>query len=1374
MGNTLSLGNSIFKKTGDNEYTLQQSIHYGQEYNIEEHTYDANFNVISTTGVNKTVDRLEFKSTNISDNIVIDGNGFVIDVSLFEGDYYGMFANTSDHTVTIKNLGIVGTANVIMFNSYFFNQNSKNVIIDNCFVDGELNNAFTAGFSVNPNEITIKNSFSKCKLNNNYTSGFITLSVWENCEIDTCYFAGEFSGKSLTTGFIFVLDFDYGNINLKNSFSICNLKYVYQSAMILMSNYNLGNEINIENCYSTAIWDPDYEYLVHENTSGVLYVYGYGSDNHNIKIKCCYTLNQNTSLQGSTGIKKIFNYSVFPEGKSDQLTDMTVKFSNNYISHLDETNGTNGLNDIQLLLDASSQSIIDTLLPNTDNPDISSSYIIDVNSTDVNITANPIGGFFRFFPMLRNFRINPDADGQISNWNWNVNMYQNMNSEPRQTIFLNTSMPYKKYLDNSTFVDANFEGIAKDDFNTENSVLTLVQNLDEEIKEKDELRYRMNINVITELSYHEIYGYTYGFNDTNTVFISLYTPPLQETKASNASPEILKEYHLTYELVGDIDKKMQGRYEIYIQEGYEAAFVHSTNLDGKYDIKYNYSGSSISYYDTVLNQKDADGNTVSSSIKFCSGVVYLNILGDFGNIDIYLRKKDATYSSLGKFVYSSDTVKLNNHIENKIYTITHYASLPIENIMDSSQNKVDQGLQQITLTLFRDFLKSVKSRGIDTYIEVIDSLHKTRTLVNNDFPEGVEYSLLDIILDIFPQQFTIYKYTKSQIIQESFRDSDITEKQKYYLQDLTRIYNQHYRVGKYIDNIYYNVNLKSSIKTKLQSSMNDDDFVKNNNIYKDNNYDNIDDIDELASYSEKLKLFESLNDRELNEYLKRVNTENIPNLLTYYPPVPESELDVVLDKHIADVPEKVRYDNYNPNYIFIDDVSNILQQYKDRVGVSNSGVISSISNTNLSTDTDIQDLFTNSTLKIQTISKNGQYYCTYLIDSNGDNKLYVFKNDTTTINGGDYINLDARDISSEISINNLPQADNIERIIVSNTGKQVLLYTNSQLFLSVFELVTGTKEWTTYATYELGDFHSDIQTTFNTNSVGLVHLNRDGSKMYIVNHNLDRLYIVKLDTDNNIGGVYAIQDMYGATDNIYAIDDIMNRVFYIYNSDGIEYYDISGINISGTPYNSSYRTLTNWYTTYPIKTFIVENGYFIGITKENQGINKIVIIDITEQVNKGEQNLNEEKLVQLNDLNIESNKFLESYDLIQTKPVNVDAILDDSDSNNKILYFTLGFQSYDGTNKKYGYQTVYKYNVSNNTFSTETVTANEKTLVSVKGDANEKVGIRTSIGYDSSSENLFMQILKNDPVSNNSKLSELIRYNTLGTTKIVKIPDSFS
>lgn len=1361
MSNTLSLGNSIFKKTGDNEYTLQQSISYGESYNIYEHIYDANYDVTSTTtSVYKTVDRIEFDS-NLTDNIVIDGNGFVIDVSLFKGNYYGMFSNTSEYTITIKNLGIVGTANVISFNSYFFKQNSKNITIDNCFVDGELYNEYTAGFASYCTDITIKNSFSKCNLNASYTSGFIYHDMnFGTDTINNSYFAGKLNIMS-TSGLVFS-NSNISKIDINNCFSLCELTKKHQSALVnIFFNHNFnGSKIVIKNSYSTAIWNPG-DSSTQENTSGILNVLHNFASANQIIIENCYTLNQNSNLNNNNGKKKIFNYII---------SIVEPILNNNYISHLD---GTSDLSNVQLLLDASSQSVIDTLLPNAENLDISSSYMIDTNSTDTNVTTNPISGFLRFFPVLRNFRINPDADTQTSNWNWNVNMYQNMNSEPRQSIFLSSSKPYKKYLDNSTFVDANFQGITKYNFDTNKSVLTLVQNLDEEIKEKDELRYRMNINVVTELSGHQIYGYPYGFNDTNAVFISLYTPQLQQAKVSNSSEEILKEYHLIYELVGDINQKMQGRYEIYIQEGYEAALVHSTNLNGKDDDNYNYSGFSISYYNTILNQKDADGNTISSSIKFCSGIVYLNILGNFNEIDIYLRKKDETYSSLGKFVYSNDTAKLNNHIENKIYTITHYASLPIENIVDSSQNKVDQGLQQITLTLFRDFLKSIKSRGIDTYIEVIDSLHKTRILVNNDFPEGVEYSLLDTILDIFPQQFIVYKYTKSQIIQESFRDSDISEKQKYYLQDLTRIYSQYYRVGKYIDNIYYNVKLKSNIITNLESSMNDDEFVGKNNIYRDISFTNINDIDELASYSEKLKLFEALKDKELNEYLKRVNTENIPNLLTYYPPVPESELNVVLDKHIADVPEKVRYDNYNPNYVFIDDVSNILQQYKARVDVSNNGVITKIIRTKISTESDIQNLFTNSTLKIQTISKNGQYYCTYLIDNNGDNKLYVFKNNTTANDDGDYINLDATDISSEIQITNLPSADNIEKIIVSNTGKQVLLYTNSQLFLSVFELVNGTKEWTNY---ELSDFSNNIQNTFNQDNVGLVHLNRDGTKMYIVNHSSNDLYIVQLDTDYNIRGVYATQNMYEATDNIYAIDDEMNRVFYIYNLEGIEYYDISGI--SGSQDKYKWRTLKGWVQTYPIKRFIVENGYFIGITKENQGINNIVIIDITKQLNIFYNVLDVNNLVRLNDLNIESNQFLESYDLIQTKPVNIDAILDDSDTSNKILYFTLGFPSYDGTNKKYGYQTVYIYNVSNNTFTTEddTVNVKEKTLVSVKGKANEKVGIRTSIGYDGSSKNLFVQILKNDPDSNNSKLSELVRYNVniSDANKIVKIPNSFS
>ena len=85
-------------------------------------------------------------------------------------------------------------------------------------------------------------------------------------------------------------------------------------------------------------------------------------------------------------------------------------------------------------------------------------------------------------------------------------------------MYKKTPNSYKNLLVNSTFVDADFEGISSDDYSTNNTVLSLVQNLDSELKTKKDLKYRSNVSLIKELKDFSEYGYDYKYNETKLAF----------------------------------------------------------------------------------------------------------------------------------------------------------------------------------------------------------------------------------------------------------------------------------------------------------------------------------------------------------------------------------------------------------------------------------------------------------------------------------------------------------------------------------------------------------------------------------------------------------------------------------------------------------------------------------------------------------------------------------------------------------------------------------------------------------------------------------------------------------------------------------------
>lgn len=1396
----------IIQKSG-NTYTLLRNIKIGEPINSN----SGNLYEKMTYFVFEASDALDSDNNNTGE-IIFDGNGFVMDVSErdsygYSDGYEGMFNSpfaVGGANLTIKNLGIVGTTNVKSNNAYFMHSESSvsyNVTIDNCFVDGELNNIYTSGFSSTTVGINIYNSFSKCTLNARYCGGFIyDGDTSGSIVIKNSYFAGKMTEQE-DSGLIHIRSLK-NPITVEDCFSLCELTYQYQSSLVYVE-YQY-QQITIKNCYSDSLWNVN----VHPNFSDIerLKSYNYFSsailyvneihNNSTTTIENCYCLTQNDSINSSFGRCKLFN-------SRDSFHLVSIS-TNNYISHIEED--YTDVANVELLLDASSQTIIDTLLPNNSLIDASSSYLIDINTENTTITENSIPGFLRFFPVLRNFRITPSDANLSANWNWQPRFYQNMNSEPRQDIFLTSGTPYASYLDNSTFVDADFLNINKSIFpevgNT--SSLTLVQNLDSSIREIEPMNYRVDIRVVTELSGSQLYGYTYKFNTTDTVIVAIFSTITGTTVATTTSANVLNEYHLSYQLVGDDVNK--GRYEIHIPGGYEIGLVHSTNDNGKDDDNFKYSGNSDgTTYTTRLNQTKTNGDPIDADIVFYSGIIYLDILGDFGSIDIFIRdnNNNAFHNSLSKFIYGDTKELLNNHIKNKIYTITYYGTeelIAYTDGSDLSKNRVSIGNQQIMLVLLNDFFTSIKKRGIDTYVKVIDVIHKTRTLVNTDLPNGVDYSILDILLNKFPQEFLVYKYTQNQIIQESFRDSDIGEREKYYLNDLLRIYNDYYRIGKYTDAIVYDTSIQNSLKTKLEETtmMNHPDFVGLENIYSNLSY-NINNVDELVTFNEKIKVYESLKDEQLLKFLKRTNSNNIPNLLTFYPPKKDSELEVILDRTIAEVPPKTRYENYSANYVFVNDVSNILSEYNLR----KSAVVFDIDDKNFSSVTDfvqdtvgttIQTIFTNSTIKVQATSKNGQYYFAYIYNNinNGNSSFYLFQTYNDSANN-EFKLIMPTGISYEIPFNDkngdsitVPNMDDIKKVTVSDDGKTILLQTSTDIYISKFDTTDNPNTWVTCTS---NDFHSTVTNNLATSFYnGLCHLKQDGSELYIVGIvNIKIFFIgstiipllypifvskffrIKLNSIANIEGTPDLTlEFFSSKNNVYRYDEVENRILYLNSSNNnrINYYYVGSltgkIELENSDFLGIYFITNNqlvYYRDYNnqsniIQDIHIEDKYILGIT-ESGNENRVFLFDLSgTNASDGSRKFYSNEVNEL-PINITGDNILTSYSLVSSSN-NIDLVFD---SNNNELYFTLGFSRYDTAQTLYGYQTVYKYNINSETFSINDTSgkSNENTILSIKGKAGELLGSRVQLGFDPTSKYTFIHTV-NNITGNSTKENELIIY----------------
>lgn len=1395
----------IIQKSG-NTYTLLRNIKIGEP--IIRSNSGSRYEKM-TYFVFEASDALD-SDNNDTGEIIFDGNGFVMDVSErdsygYSDGYEGMFNSpVVGANLTIKNLGIVGTTNVKSNNAYFMHSESEssvsyNVTIDNCFVDGELNNINTSGFASNCKNVNIYNSFSKCTLNARYCGGFIyDENTNGSIVIKNSYFAGKMTERE-NGGLVSIRSLN-SPITVEDCFSLCELTYQYQSSLVYID-YQY-QPITIKNCYSDSLWNVN----VHPNFSGIerwksynyyssAILFVYQIYNLITTIENCYCLTQNNSIHSSLGRCKLFN----------SYYHLVSISSNNYISHIDKD--YTDVANVELLLDASSQTIIDTLLPNNSLTDASSSYLIDINTEDTTITENSIPGFLRFFPVLRNFRITPSDANLSANWNWQPRFYQNMNSEPRQDIFLTSGSPYASYLDNSTFVDADFLNINKSIFpevgNT--SSLTLVQNLDSSIREIEPMNYRVDIRVVTELSGSQLYGYTYNFNTTDTVIVAISSTITGTTVSTTTSANVLNEYHLSYQLVGDDVNK--GRYEIHIPDGYEIGLVHSTNDNGKDDDNFKYSGNSDgTTYTTRLNQTKTNGDPIDTDIIFYSSIIYLDILGNFGSIDIFIRdnNNNAFHNSLSKFIYSDTKELLNNHIKNKIYTITYYGTeelIASTDGSDLSKNRVSVGKQQIMLVLLNDFFTSIKKRGIDTYVKVIDVIHKTRTLVNTDLPNGVDYSILDILLNKFPQEFLVYKYTQNQIIQESFRDSDIGEREKYYLNDLLRIYNDYYRIGKYTDAIVYNTSIQNGLKTELEKNtmMNHPDFVGLENIYSDLIY-NINNVDELVTFNEKIKVYESLKDEQLLKFLKRTNSNNIPNLLTFYPPKKDSELEVILDRTIAEVPPKTRYENYSANYVFVNDVSNILFDYN----VRKNAAVFNIDSKNFTSVTDfvqdtvgtttIQDIFTNSTIKVQATSKNGQYYFAYIYNNinNGNSSFYLFQTYNDSANN-EFKLIMPTGISYEIPFNDkngdsitVPNMDDIKKVTVSDDGKTILLQTSLNIYISKFDTTDNPNTWVTCTS---NDFHSTVTNNFATSVYnGLCHLKQDGSELYIVGHfnlsfftvgniffSLPHLYYfskffrIKLNSIANIEGTPDLTlEFFSSKNNVYRYDEVQNRILYLSSSNNnrINYYyvgDLIGEKNLDSTVDGWYYIVTNSQDLYHrdyknqddiIQDIHIEDKYILGIT-ESGNENRVFLFDLSgTNGSDGSREFNTNEVNEL-PINITGDNILTSYSLVSSSN-NIDLVFD---SNNNELYFTLGFSRYDTAQTLYGYQTVYKYNVTSKTFSINNISgkSNENTILSIKGKAGELLGSRVQIGFDPTSKYTFIHTV-NNMTGSSTKENELIIY----------------
>jgi hypothetical protein len=1276
-------------------FKIKKNIEFGKEYHIDTITRDLEQQIfiINENGyytfTNDTY--LEITQTNTfryrfntdyttltTSNIVIDGSGYVIerndDTSEFKNSMFKVIYD-SDIDVYVKNIGIYGTydaidssdqSELLLMNKDGGATTTANVNIKTCFLDGTsiTRSPFLYG---DYDKVTISDCFSKCTLKNNNSAGFLALDTsGVNCTIKRSFFAGEFTSGTHAAGFIDISK--NVTVNINECYSMCDIVN--------------SNDVSNQSLFVSL-----------------------GQYSPSITLENCYSLPKTNSYVDNSRCSIIMNAS--------QITDVTIK---NFYTIYDNI------------------SLIDSKLTNTTNAytisdDAFSTKIqSEVDASLSNLFLVDDLGIIKGLPLLKCFT---DVDGE-----WEPSIYQNFNSETRQKVFVQDSS-YIQLFDNSTLVDADFDLIDNVHhflFSGTDKTLCLLNDTS-----FGDVTYKFTIKLPSTSE-------KYIFNDIsfdiipNTNYLMIKTLNWNNNNVQSTTLQQNDSIRNIFEEINTNAKVFDlpiGTYEIDIGSGLYIAFEDASSNTGKNEDKFTYTGNirSLRKISTRINTKDANSNDIDSELSYYTGKIYLNVK-DITPIYLHytIDRSFATTSSIyvnkTKFQVADDKTKKNNLIRDKFYTISYYGTQIDNNLSntDTSYNRVRKAEVQVRSKLFQTFVNTMRLRGVQEFNEVITLLIKERRFVNPDITDGVDYNLLDVLMGNFPDEFIIYGYTIFDVIQEMIRSKNepLSQKDVYYLRDLIRIYSKYFRI--FTNDINKLIQYPPEVNNKLKTLMNNTNFRPSHNIYNDISYSDISTVENLSLNSERLELFEGLYDEELNSFLQRTNTANISNLQLLYPPKKDNEINALIQRDIYDVPPKIRFEDYSPNYIFFKDVSSILQQYNTR---KKAELSTSVTKNVSFVSGSVTSSFKDKTMHLATTSDNGQYLFTIL-----DNSFNI----------SEISNNQIKDITELNFANTNPVVNDIERVYVSNDGTKVFMYTSKNIFMSTKD---GSGDWDTKDgdsvtsmknVYDNGTV-SNLSEVTNTNPIKYAFLDDSGNIWIVIFYNFFDFSKFFSNPYRSKYRVYKFNSGLTMQSSKVIWDDDSYEIPITQYSFDTDLY---------MRYSSSLIIVYDLYISYPvllpisILTFVKKNMYILGITSTY----KLVLIynDGTHILTKYQQ------------IDIDEEDIIESY-INDNDKFNMDMLI-----GNNNLYFSVGLSNYRKKDQNpIGIQYIYKMKLkdppeNNDLFDTNSL---QKIYTQV-GEQTSILGQRTKLGGIHNNR-LYVQLLKeNRNVNPYTSTSEIVIHDVSG------------
>jgi hypothetical protein len=1230
-----------------------------------------------------------FEFTQISSsNLVIDGSGYVIErEDAFKNPMFKVIYE-SNIDVTVKNIGIYGTYDSKDSGS---SDHSELLLMTksgtvSTTANVNIQTCFLDGFSWTKSpflsgkydKVTISDCFSKCILKENNGSGFLAL---DTSGVD-CKIERSFFAGEFTPG--------------QHAAGFIDISAIDEVSVI------------IKECYSMCDISNDYNSY---KQSSFVSICSNASSTIGVAVENCYSIPKTND--NSSNSKSIINDGSATINVNKFYTLYNEIFSNTSNGSVSTTNTYKNSNISSIY--AKSQPEIDASLSNL--------FLVD----DL--------GIIKGYPLLKCFT---DANGV-----WEPSIYQNFNSETRQKVFVDRQS-FNKLFDNSTLVDSDFnsiDNVHSFSFSGTDTTLRLLNDV-------SDITYKFTIHL------HNA-NEKYSFNDisfdiiSNSNYLNIKTTDLttdiQSTVIQNN--DTLKEI---YSSVNTLFHLPIGTYEIDIDTGLYLAFEDASSNTGKDKDHFVYTGSSRSLEEvsTRIHTKDANGNEIDSMLSYYTGRVYLNVK-DETSIYLHYYTIDDVGSRMGfvdktKFQITNDSEKINNLTRDKFYTISYYGT-QLDNILsdtDTSYNRVRKAEIQMRSKLFQTFVEIMKLRGVQEFKIVIDLLIKERRFVNPDLTDGVDYNLLDVLMGNFPDEFIIYKYTTFDVIQEMIKSKNdpLTQKEVYYLRDLIRIYSKDYRI--YSDSLKRTINYPDDVNNQLKNLMNDSEFRPENNIYTDICYTNIDTVENLKVYSERLKLFECLYDQEINSFLQRTNTTNISNLQLYYPPIKDIEINQIINRDIYDVLPKIRFQDYNPNYIFFKDISSTLFHYNTRKRLELQPYLEKTGFV-----TDVSTSFVGKKMKWVTPSDNGQFLFAIL---NNDYKVFeISDNDLQYKNGN---------ISIPFTSTSKPDIDKIERVYLSNDGQKVFMYTSTNIYLHT---LSG-DAWTTK--------DKSNSTPAINGTILFAFMNNDGSKIGVI---VDDVTI-----NNNVFMEFNVTSSEVTQNDRYYIMPINNGYYYyIYNSKMDTLYVKSYYALWKYSNANDYTQITprhaksNLYlsTHYNIIKSVSYDNHILFL-EERASICKVYLSKVV-QINNPDYSYWEStwgwmvwrtnpynpkrNILKRREITIEDEIILEGF-INDNDRFDMDLIID-----NSYAYMSFGFSNFkEGSLKSKGIQYIYRVKLSSDDdiFDYKTL----QLIYKSKGAVDKTIGHRTKLGgiYEN---NLYTQVTRYDP-NNYENTSELVIHNISDNT----------